>query len=191
MIELGLMLDELNEIKSFLGELLFPDEDVTTPPQIHRKKKKQEGDSLRLIIEIHDLAERITGVDKTEGEALAPTIRKSITDTRFPDRLHLLKRQLKTKLGAINERIASTSYFSKTLSTMRNELDKARKAINSEGASHLVARCDEMCGGMYIKREDFMTLYEDITRFATENCAVIANSLMTGQLRDESVKSIK
>ena len=186
MIEMRRMMHELRDIKKIRNDLFFQKEHNVIPPQAQQKNKIREEEKFPVIIEIRDLAERITDLDETEGEKLTLMLRNLMsTFARFPSSLHSLKRQLRATLSAINERIASTSYFREALSVMRGELDKASRAINSDEAAELAARCDAICGGRYIERDDFMTLYEDIALFAAENGERIVGSLIEAHLRDE------
>ena len=186
MIQMRRMLNELEEIKKIRKDLFS--QQKRSAPQAQQKNKALEEERYPAIFEIRDLVERIIGLDETEGEKLAPILGKLSAYTRYPNSLLTLRRQLKTKLGEINELIASTSYFREALSAMRGELQKASRAIFSDEAAHLAVRCDAICRGRYIERDDFMTLYEDIALFAAENGEQIVGSLMEAHLRDELKK---
>ena len=186
MTELQRMLDELIDVKNTRERrATYPGENVTVFSPKPQKEEIGMEERDRLIVEIHDLASRIADLDEMEGERLAPTLARLSADTRFPERLRSIKRQIKTTLGAVIERAAASAYFRGVLSELRGELEKAREAIKSDEAAKLAARCGTLCGGRYIERADFMKLYEDIAKFAAENGENIVDSLLAGKVKEE------
>jgi chromosome segregation ATPase len=75
--------------------------------------------------DIRDFASRISMLDETEGKRAEAIAQKSEAETKFPDKLKDLRRQIKTLWEAVREREASTSFFRDTLGELKNDLSNA------------------------------------------------------------------
>jgi hypothetical protein len=126
----------------------------------------------RIASEIRDWADRISQMDKSEGEKLRPLIEGLSAGTKFPDRLALIRRQLRGAWGALREKAASTAFFRETLEELMKTLSVSPGALESAEGARLVRRYEALCGGdmdkeaKFIDRVEFMELYEDIAKFA-------------------------
>jgi hypothetical protein len=138
---------------------------------------------VRMTSEIRDLADRISRLDDAEGERLRPLLETVNTGTHFPDRVAGIRRQLRTIWGSLRERISSTSFFRDTLMELRHDLASACGAAASDEGAKLIERLDRLCGGKFIERTDFMTLYEDIAKFVNEHGEKIADSIFAGKIK--------
>jgi predicted nucleic acid-binding Zn-ribbon protein len=136
----------------------------------------------RMILEIRDWADRISGIDETEGERVSEALKGLSPATKFPGRIASLHRQFRAEWGALRERASSTSFFRDTLTELKLDLSGPGAATGSEAGKKLLARCDTICGGKYIERADFMKLYEDIAKFVSENAESIADSIFAGKV---------
>ncbi|MDR3230910.1 MAG: hypothetical protein LBT65_05680, partial [Synergistaceae bacterium] len=107
-------------------------------------------------------------------------------DTPFPDRLNLLRRQVRTLYARLRERTALTTLFREKLEELYALVQAAQvpgKDFAPEAAA-LARRCETLCGGEYIDRTPFMNLYEDICRFAFSRNEEIADALFAQKVGD-------
>jgi hypothetical protein len=180
MAEMQRMLDELGEVRNSRELAALSPAQSETPPQGEGGAEERD----RLVTEIRDLANRIADLDDVEGERAAEIVGTLSAETRFPDRLRAIKRQLRTTLAAVMDRAALSAYFRETLAALREELERARGLVKSDEASRLISRCDAMRGGKYIDRPDFMALYEAIMKFAAAKGGEIADSLLAARVKE-------
>jgi len=181
MAELQRILGKLNEIErssrdAFSGQMTETRFDFTPAPSV-------PDEAGRLISEIRDWAGRVAMLDPDGSENLAPVLSHLNANTSFPDRLASLHRQMKTTLGKLRERAASTAFFRDTLMSLKSDLSAARNAMKSPGGKALMSRCDALCGGKYIDREDFMGLYEDMASFVASREEEICDSIFANKVQ--------
>jgi hypothetical protein len=134
--------------------------------------------------DIRDFASRISMLDEAEGKRTEAIARKSEAETKFPDKLEDMRRQLKTIWGTVREREASTSFFRDTLGELKDELSNTGKSFETPEGARLMQRCDAMCAAKYIERTDFMNLYEDLARYTAGREKDIADALFAGKVKE-------
>jgi flagellar biosynthesis chaperone FliJ len=148
------------------------------------EKRRGPDDYDEIRRDVRDYASRISMLDETEGKRAEVIARKADVETKFPEKLDALRRQLKTLWGTIREREASTSFFRDTLDELKNDLSNAGKSFETLEGARLMQRCDAMFGAKYIERTDFMNLYEDLARYAAEHEKDIADALFAGKVKE-------
>ncbi|MDR0654116.1 MAG: hypothetical protein LBG12_12545, partial [Synergistaceae bacterium] len=134
--------------------------------------------------DIRDYASRISMLDETEGRRAAALALKADAETKFPEKLADLRRQIKTLWGTVREREASASFFRDTLSELKDDLSNAGKSFETPEGLKLMRRCDAMREAKYIERTDFMSLYEDLAKYAAKHEHDIANTLFAGKVKE-------
>jgi hypothetical protein len=151
-------------------------------PSVEKPRVREDYDDIRR--DIRDFASRISMLDETERRRAEAIAQQAGADTRFPDRLEDLRKQIKTLWGTVREREASTSFFRNTLAELKNDLSNAGKSFETPEGLKLMQRCDAMCGARHIERTDFMDLYEDLARYAADREKDIADALFAGKVRE-------
>ncbi|MDR1133641.1 MAG: hypothetical protein LBL05_05725 [Synergistaceae bacterium] len=141
-----------------------------------------EHDEIRR--DIRDFASRISALDETEGRRAEAMARHADAETKFPDKLEDLRGQLKTLWGTVREREASTSFFRDTLSELKEDLSNAGKSFASPEGQKLLQRCDAMRGAKYIGRTEFMSLYEELAKYAAARGNEISDALFAGKVKE-------
>jgi hypothetical protein len=176
MYELQGMSEELRELEKFIKAAAEADIGAL---EEHRYvfEPREAKDRRRIVWEIRDWADRIAQLDEIEGERLHPVLEGLNPDSPFPDRLARLREQVKTTWGAVREKAASTAFFREKLSELSEILQVSEDAAGSREGSELIRRCATACGGKFIDREFFMTLYEDISRFVWSRGEEIADAI--------------
>jgi hypothetical protein len=134
--------------------------------------------------DIRDFASRISTLDETEGRRAEAMAQKAGAETKFPDKLEDLRRQVKILWGTVREREASTSFFRDTLNELKNDLSNAGKSFATPEGMKLMQRCDATRGAKYIERADFMNLYEDLARYTAGREKEIADALFAGKVKE-------
>ncbi|MDR3255601.1 MAG: hypothetical protein LBT31_08525 [Synergistaceae bacterium] len=184
LLELQGVFDELLDMEKFKGLAA-----IAVASEIEERRyvyEPQDGDDWRrrVLREIRDWAGRVAEIDETEGKKLDPMLEKLSADTQFPDRLTLLRKQVKTTWATLRERAAASEFFRETLASMINVVKISPNAAASEEGALLVRRCDVMLNsGKFIDRPEFMVLYEDIARFVCARDKEIADSFLTNRLK--------
>jgi hypothetical protein len=168
-----------------LRETLYSSESAVSGPT-NRPDGGPEDDARLCIRDIRDTADRIARMDPWESEKLSPLLEGLTADTPFPERLNLLRRQLRTLYGQLRERVVLTTLFREKLEELYALVQAAQvpgKDFAGEAAG-LARRCETLCGGKYIDRSPFMALYEDICRFAFSRGEEIADALFAQKVGD-------
>jgi hypothetical protein len=180
MWELQGILEELREMEKLAKAAAEADIDNL---EEHRYAP-HEAERRRIVLEIRDFADRVAQLDEIEGEKLRPLLEGLNPDSPFPDRLVRLRERVKTTWGALREKNASTAFFREKLLELLEILQASEDAASSQDGSELIRRCDGACGGKFIDRELFMTLYEDISRFVWSRREEIGDALFAQKVEE-------
>ena len=180
MLELQGILEELREMEKLAKAAAAADIDNL---EEHRYAP-HEAERRRIVLEIRDWADRVAQLDEIEGEKLRPLLEGLSPDSPFPDRLVRLRERVKTTWGALREKNASTAFFREKLLELLEMLQASEDAASSQEGSELIRRCDGACGGKFIDRELFMTLYEDISRFVWSRREEIGDALFAQKVEE-------
>lgn len=188
---LQILLEELAEMEGLasiaadqgadaLKETLYPAE------EIFAGRGQPQDDIRACIAEIRDRADRIAQMDSWEGEKLRPLLEGLAADTPFPERLDLLRRQVRAACSRLREREALTGLFREKLEELYTLVQAAQIPGRdfAREAEALSRRCETLCGGKYIDREAFMSLYEDVCRFVFSQNEDIADALLAQKVGD-------
>jgi hypothetical protein len=170
------ILEELRELERSAKAASEADIDALEERRYIFEPRKAE-DCRKIVLEIRDWADRIGRLDEAEGEKLRPMLEGLNPDSPFPDRLTGLRERVKTTWGTLREKAASTTFFREKLLALWEILQASEDAAGSREGSELIRRCGTACGGKFIDRELFMTLYEDISRFVRSRGEEIADAV--------------